>query len=140
MRLNTLKASKEASIFVLPSGNAREIRKSRFALFGSRYELRSVWGSRFVPPAPSTPVSTRTVAACGALPLTRGVNGAPEDTIPTGANVKLFRIGDEDFGCQTALKLKRCGTSKFDVASSRPRLNGLSTLLGVLNVCDDCPL
>ena len=78
--------------------------------------------------------------ACGAFPETIAVNGAPDDTAMIGAIVKLSSQALDDCGCHTVLKLKRCGMSKFDIASSRPRSNGFSTLLAAVKVCDDWPL
>ena len=82
----------------------------------------------------------RTLFAWGALPETSAVNGAPDETAMIGAMVKLSSQAFDDLGCHTVLKLNRWGMSKFDVPSSRPRLNGSSTLLAAVNVCDDWPL
>src|SRR4051794_34656693 len=103
--------------------------------------FRSMAGMRFVPPAPSAPVRTR--VAGGALPFSSAFVeeiGAPDDRLITGAIVKSERTTEDAFGCQMAVKLKRCGTSKFDRASSRLRSKGLRTLFAVVKVCDDCPL
>src|SRR5262249_10807192 len=139
MRLNRLKKSAIASTFIRPwIGKARDTRRSTLAEYGNRYVLRSISGRRFEPPAPRIPVSTR--FAGGALPVTVAVNGAPDEMPMTGAIVKSRNHTDDAFGCQTALALKRCGMSNVDVPSSSPRLNGLSTLFPVVNVCEDCPL
>src|SRR5215831_4599495 len=95
-------------------------------------------GRRLVPPTPRMPVRTR--LAWGALPTTIAVHGAPDETPMSGAIVKLSSHTFDDFGCHTVLKLKRCGTSKLDIPCSAPRLNGLRTLLAVVNVCEDWPL
>src|SRR6476659_3535641 len=121
-----------------PMGNARDTRRSTLAVLGSLKVLRSMFGSRLVPPTPRMPVRTR--LACGAFPETIAVNGAPDDTAMMGAIVKLSSQALDDLGCHTVLKLNRCGMSKLEIPSSRPRSNGLSTLLAAVKVCDDWPL
>src|SRR6185436_18982866 len=139
MRLKRLKPSARTSIFVRPGRlNERAMRKSRFVWYGSRNALRPTDGMRLVPPLPSRPVRMR--FAGGALPLTKPLNGAPDEAVMTGANVKPSSNTLFERGCHTALKLKRCGTSKFDTDSSRLRSCGLSTLFAAVNVCDDWPL
>src|SRR5712671_5160108 len=139
MRLNRLKASARTSIRAVPGRlNDRAMRKSTLVWYGLRNVLRSSDGMRVLPPAPRMPVEIFVVGA--GVPLTKFVNGAPADAVMIGANVKWSNHTLSTCGCHTALKLKRCGTSKFEMASSAARSYGFSTLFPDVNVCDDWPL
>src|SRR5260221_8793863 len=116
MRLNRLKASARTSIRAVPGRlNDRAMRKSTFVWYGLRNVLRSSDGRRLLPPAPRMPVEMR--FAGGGVPLMKFENGEPADAVMTGANVKWSRNTLSTRGCHTALKLKRCGMSKFEMAS-----------------------
>src|SRR5437763_932646 len=120
MRLKRLKASASTSIRALPGRlNDRERRKSTLVWYGLRNVLRSSDGIRLLPPAPRMPVEMRVVG--GGVPLTKLVNGAPDEAVMIGANVKWSNHALSECGCHTALKLKRCGMSKFEIASSPAR-------------------